>query len=149
MHRILPLTLGVALGAALVACTAGALGTPDAPAPDEEVSVTVVGAPTPTATPVEAVVVPPVVDPPTIVDEASHDGTLNEDDATDEPDPVIVDGDRPAQAPEDVIDSLPDIVLVPCPEEDSRNCYWDAATMGNGVGRSFVNIDGRMYYEED
>lgn len=26
----------------------------------------------------------------------------------------------------------------PCPTEDSAWCYWDAATQGNGLGRSFV-----------
>jgi hypothetical protein len=39
--------------------------------------------------------------------------------------------------------------LYPCPVEDAPNCYWDAATMGNGTGRSFVNIDGTYYYAED
>jgi hypothetical protein len=29
-----------------------------------------------------------------------------------------------------------------CEEEDSRNCYWNAATMGNGMGRSFVDVNG-------
>jgi hypothetical protein len=36
----------------------------------------------------------------------------------------------------------------PCAEEDSTNCYWDAASRGNGVGRSFVDIDGEVYYQE-
>lgn len=40
----------------------------------------------------------------------------------------------------------PTITLVPCATEDAANCYWDAATMGNGAGRSFVNIDGTYYY---
>lgn len=65
------------------------------------------------------------------------------------PEEPVTNPTAPAQAPEDVIDSLPDIVLVPCPEEDSRNCYWDATLMGNGVGRSFVNIGGVTYYPED
>lgn len=30
----------------------------------------------------------------------------------------------------------------PCPTEDSDNCYWDAATMGNGIGDSFVTLHG-------
>lgn len=29
--------------------------------------------------------------------------------------------------------------LPPCPTEDSDHCYWDARTMGNGLGESFVN----------
>lgn len=43
----------------------------------------------------------------------------------------------------------PDIVLVPCPVEDAViDCYWDAATMGNGQGTSFVVIDGVVYRAE-
>lgn len=36
--------------------------------------------------------------------------------------------------------------ILPCPTEDSDNCYWNAATMGNGQGQSFVNIDGVTTY---
>lgn len=36
--------------------------------------------------------------------------------------------------------------LPPCESEDSINCYWDAQTMGNGQGSSFVNIDGQITY---
>lgn len=42
----------------------------------------------------------------------------------------------------------PNITLTPCAQEDSINCYWDAATMGNGQGSSFVNLDGTLYYPE-
>ncbi len=28
--------------------------------------------------------------------------------------------------------------LPPCPTEDSTGCYWDAQTMGNGVGNDVV-----------
>lgn len=38
------------------------------------------------------------------------------------------------------------VVLPPCEQEDSENCYWDASTRGNGLGSSFVNIDGAVYY---
>ena len=38
--------------------------------------------------------------------------------------------------------------LPPCAEEDSMNCYWDADTMGNGIGRSFVDINGTAYYAD-
>lgn len=41
-----------------------------------------------------------------------------------------------------------DVQLVPCAEEDSDDCYWDADTRGNGYGVSFVTIDGVTYYEE-
>jgi hypothetical protein len=40
-------------------------------------------------------------------------------------------------------------LLYPCPVEDAPNCYWDAATMGNGTGRSFVNIDGEYFNAEE
>jgi hypothetical protein len=40
------------------------------------------------------------------------------------------------------------ITLTACATEDSDNCYWDAATMGNGEGLSFVVIDGTVYYED-
>ena len=43
---------------------------------------------------------------------------------------------------------MPDRTLVPCPEEDSDNCYWDAAQRGNGVGTSFITLDGVTYYPE-
>lgn len=33
-----------------------------------------------------------------------------------------------------------------CATEDSTNCYWNAATMGNGTGSSFIDIDGTAYY---
>lgn len=38
--------------------------------------------------------------------------------------------------------------LPPCAQEDSDNCYWDAANMGNGKGKSFVTIDGTTTYED-
>lgn len=38
--------------------------------------------------------------------------------------------------------------MPPCITEDSENCYWDATTMGNGVGTSFVNIDGEWFTVE-
>lgn len=34
------------------------------------------------------------------------------------------------------------LALPPCPTEDSANCGWNATTQGNGVGTSFVNVDG-------
>ena len=38
------------------------------------------------------------------------------------------------------------MTLPPCPTEDSDNCYWDADTMGNGIGTDFIVIDGTVYY---
>jgi len=31
-------------------------------------------------------------------------------------------------------------ILGPCPTEDSRRCYWNAMTQGNGEGRSFIQL---------
>jgi len=37
--------------------------------------------------------------------------------------------------------------LPACPTEDSVSCHWDAATQGNGVGRSFdVDSEGTVTY---
>ena len=36
-------------------------------------------------------------------------------------------------------------VLRPCALEDSKDCYWDARTQGNGTGRSFVDVDGLLF----
>lgn len=44
------------------------------------------------------------------------------------------------------INRLFDALNVPCETEDSEECYWDAATHGNGEGRPFVNINGRVVY---
>ena len=50
--------------------------------------------------------------------------------------------------PRSVIDQFPDLSLAPCATEDAQNCYWDAATMGNGTGVSFINWAGTYYYAE-
>lgn len=36
-----------------------------------------------------------------------------------------------------------------CEYEDSRNCAWDASERGNGLGRSFVDINGTPYYLDE
>lgn len=36
-------------------------------------------------------------------------------------------------------------ILPPCATEDSSNCVWDAQSMGNGTGNSFVDLDGTTY----
>lgn len=55
----------------------------------------------------------------------------------------------PDAAPQDggAIDpaNLATALATPCASEDSANCYWDAATMGNGVGDSFVTVEGHMF----
>lgn len=40
------------------------------------------------------------------------------------------------------------MTLTACAEEDSLNCYWDASTRGNGQGRSFININGTVFFAE-
>lgn len=46
-----------------------------------------------------------------------------------------------------VIDGFRTPFNTPCPTEDSTGCYWDADTMGNGHGNSFVvDYDGTTYY---
>lgn len=40
-----------------------------------------------------------------------------------------------------------DITYLPvCSTEDSTNCYWDATVQGNGLGQSFVDINGTAHY---
>jgi len=39
------------------------------------------------------------------------------------------------------------IVLPPCVSEDAHNCYWDAQSMRNHVGKSFIDIDGEVLYD--
>lgn len=38
-------------------------------------------------------------------------------------------------------------LTTPCATEDSQNCTWDSAENGNGVGTSFITVDGTYYYE--
>ena len=38
--------------------------------------------------------------------------------------------------------------LVACEFEDSMNCVWNAQEQGNGIGESFVNIEGEIFYIE-
>jgi len=35
--------------------------------------------------------------------------------------------------------------FAPCEYEDSRRCFWDAGTSGNGAGTSFVRYAGRTF----
>lgn len=41
---------------------------------------------------------------------------------------------------------LRDAMSTPCQFEDSSDCFWNAATMGNGEGSSFIDIAGIPYY---
>ncbi|OKI54528.1 hypothetical protein [Micromonospora sp. CB01531] len=38
------------------------------------------------------------------------------------------------------------ITLPECATEDSDNCYWDAASQGNGKGRNFITVNGQTTY---
>ena len=35
-----------------------------------------------------------------------------------------------------------------CEFEDSTNCVWNAQEQGNGIGESFVDIEGEIFYIE-
>jgi hypothetical protein len=37
-------------------------------------------------------------------------------------------------------------VLPPCAAEDSRNCHWDAQARSNGLGHSFIDMAGEVFY---
>lgn len=50
-----------------------------------------------------------------------------------------------SSAPAATPGALPTYTLPPCPTEDSDDCYWDAARMGNGQGTSFVSLQGITY----
>lgn len=36
--------------------------------------------------------------------------------------------------------------MITCEVEDGRNCFWNSHTLGNGRGRSFVDIKGKAVY---
>jgi hypothetical protein len=48
--------------------------------------------------------------------------------------------------------NFPPLTLYPCatdgPDEDGAACYWDARTMGNGTGVSFIMWQGEFFYAE-
>lgn len=45
-----------------------------------------------------------------------------------------------------IVISLCVLLFPQCASEDSMNCYWNSATMGNGIGQSFIDIAGTAYY---
>ena len=59
--------------------------------------------------------------------------------------PVV---ETPVEPTVEPVPEFPTLILPPCEPEDSTNCYWNAQQMGNGLGTSFVNIDGVYYYAE-
>lgn len=38
-----------------------------------------------------------------------------------------------------------EVVVPPCRDEDSDNCFWWAPARGNGKGESFVTVEGRVF----
>ena len=50
-----------------------------------------------------------------------------------------------ANAYADGTDCPAPVVLTPCQYEDSTDCYWQAQRTGNGIGRSFVDVNGTIY----
>lgn len=46
----------------------------------------------------------------------------------------------------DYTNGFPSVKLDYCATEDSTNCYWDSEVSGNGHGRSFIDVDGVVYY---
>lgn len=40
------------------------------------------------------------------------------------------------------------LLLPPCHTEGSANCHWDASAQGNGVGHSFVNLAGSVFWTD-
>lgn len=49
----------------------------------------------------------------------------------------------PASVTAPTVDDI--ATLAPCPTEDSDNCHWMATEHGNGMGMSWVNVNGITY----
>ena len=45
--------------------------------------------------------------------------------------------------------TYPRFQIPECKTEDSDNCFWNAQVRGNGEGRSFIVLDGRVFYEKE
>lgn len=45
-----------------------------------------------------------------------------------------------------LVASLPVAAVPNCESEDDINCYWNAATSGNGSGQSFIDVNGTAIY---
>ena len=45
-----------------------------------------------------------------------------------------------------LVASLPVAAVPNCESEDDNNCYWNAATSGNGTGQSFIDVNGEAIY---
>lgn len=51
-------------------------------------------------------------------------------------------GDSMAEA----CDWAHEIRRTPCEYEDDTDCFWNAATRGNGLGDSFMRVNGKHFY---
>lgn len=58
--------------------------------------------------------------------------------------PLRIEHDYPTRVYVEFSDSH-EVVLPPCAEEDSDDCFWWAPARGNGKGESFVTVDGRVF----
>lgn len=137
------LIAGIIAGIAVMGCLAAADGgtVPDAPEP---VTVSAEVTPEPTTAPVE-------VETPAPVEVAAPEPIAPADVVTPEPAPAppiapVAPVEPASPEPAAPAPVAPDRVLTACLVEDSDNCYWDARTMGNGTGTSFITLDGVTYY---
>jgi hypothetical protein len=140
MKRIATRIAAVALGIGGIVLTAGC--SADATTPESSTSVVV--EPTPDATP------DPWNGVPQCTDAIAEAGGICHGE------PIADETPTPTEPSSQLGDAAPAHVTAPaapaasalpaCPSEDSDNCYWDAATMGNGTGTSFVMLNGVAYY---
>lgn len=132
---------GAIAGITLMSCIAATTPdtTPevtDTPAPIIEPAPTTEPTPIPAPTDTPPIVEPEVTEPPATPIE-SVPVTVT---PPTEPAPIEAAPVTPA--------TLPTYTLPPCATEDSDNCYWDAARMGNGTGTSFISLNGVLYFPE-
>lgn len=141
---------GAGLALAAVMMTAGA-DPQEVPAPEVVAPVEVV-----TEAPIE---VPEAVEPVESVPAVEAPAEVQKEDSAEvAPAPVVPTCEEqglitaedmtcvPADYYEAPAPEYPTYTLPPCATEDSDNCYWNAARMGNGTGTSFINLDGVTYY---
>lgn len=144
MHRTLNVACAVAGAAGILILALGMADEPDQPAGQPAPQSLTVGAVAPPATvPAEAYATePPVITSPVI------EPVIVEPVTEPTQPPVVA---EPVTEPTSELDrSYPDLMLPACltDEVTDVDCYWDAAIMGNGLGTSFVAIDGVAYYPE-
>lgn len=142
---------GATLTVGIIACTAGtstenAIPALDVPAPVSESTWTDapierLPAPEVVVTTPPTVEVAPIVSAPVEVPPASCEsqGLITAEDGTCVPESFYEVPATPFREP---------VTLYPCETEDSEMCYWDAASMGNGEGRSFIRVFGETYYAD-